>query len=282
MPRLAVPLILVAAFFSLGFRGCFETDAGGGCQTASSCSACTAMSTCGWCAGTSTCAAGTATGPSAGSCTGRWAWTTDMCVAPPAVDAAVSIDATVPGVDSGAPQPIDGGAAPDSSAAPDSGPPPGPCPGGCATGTHCDTVSGSCVADAGGCSFVHCPDTYTWTWTGGSPVTRAGCCRDYGSLTAGVGCGVDRFAIGNCDEAGGESPVDQPVVESPNFIHCNLPTGVMDCPALYIGSGSGSSVYVEGCCAETSASGSTFCGVVGNCGSGPCCGPPVGTQTPVR
>ena len=151
---------------------------------------------------------------------------------------------------------------------------------------HCDATRGTCVPDAGRCTYVHCPDTYTWTWTGSSPVTRAGCCRDYGSLTAGVGCGVDRYGIGACDRAGGESPVDQPVVESPNFIHCNLPTGVMDCPALYIGQGTSggttTSVYVEGCCAETSVSGATFCGVIGNCGFGPCCGPPVGTQTPVR
>lgn len=278
-------VLVVLAVASMGMRSCFENDAGAddACRDSTSCDACTPRGGCGFCAGTGVCSQGTSSGPGSGTC-GDWRWLPSECsVTPPPIDSG-----TVRGIDSGAWPAIDSGPAVGMDSGTmtiDSGSPPGPCPGACPTGSSCDAMSGTCVTDPGACAAVTCPDTMTLTWrSGGSTQTRAACCRDYGSFANGAGCGIDRFSIGECNNAGGDSPSERDLRFSPtNTMHCDFPAGAITCPALYTGSGSSggvtTSVYVEGCCGTSGSA--VFCGAHGNCSGGPCCAPPTSGQTPV-
>ncbi len=66
-----------------------DVNTGDPCATAQSCGECTGRSSCGWCAGR--CWTGQSGGPVGGSCGGdRWAWTTNMCSAPPVQDSGIN------------------------------------------------------------------------------------------------------------------------------------------------------------------------------------------------
>ena len=65
------------------------------CARNAACGTCTPVNGCGWCSTSGACVTGTAAGPSAGSCAGRWAWLPSECAA--TTDAGVAMDA-VPAV----------------------------------------------------------------------------------------------------------------------------------------------------------------------------------------
>jgi hypothetical protein len=158
---------------------------------------------------------------------------------------------------------------------------PSACPTTCdqlacrSSGGHC-TPSGDCVRDQPICGRVTCPDSYTWSWTTGGGGSNPTCCIDV-AQPDGYGASCGQAPGGTCEPTGGESPSDETVTYAPaTTMHCALPSGTIDCPALYIGEGGSPPVpvYVPGCCAETTSG--AICGV-GADG----CYPPQG-QTPVQ
>jgi hypothetical protein len=97
------------------------------------------------------------------------------------------------------------------------------------------------------CEHVTCPGHFDCAKAGGgAPETRAAACKP---LYGGASCG---------DAITATDPARLTCRGSPATMHCDLPKGGIDCPALWIEKDPVRSIYVTGCCGADDRG--VFCG----------------------
>jgi hypothetical protein len=207
------------------------------CTAATDCASCTAGATCGWCASDGRCYDGTSTAPNAGTCGAGWAWLSSECTAGP-LDAGRDVT-------SGCTPNCAGRTCGDDGCG-------GVC-GTCTSGATCN-ATGQCQTITSGpaCAHVSCNSVITCRWfVSGVTNNYDPCCADNGSSEwAMCGYPITAGGVTTCERSIG-STADQECHASPSTMHCDLPSGSIDCPALWIETQSdGTDWYFTGCCGE--------------------------------